>query len=104
MHAWNNNSKQRERLSKEQFAAVMKIARELETQQKDLYFEWKNWYHNEKLNRDHCVGQKEKKKNDEGVTTRPVVSCQHDVCEKLEQHFCAVDHDDMKEYRHSWCV
>ena len=46
----------------------------------------------------------EKKKNDEGVTTRPVVSCQHDVCEKLEQHFCAVDHDDMKEYRHSWCV
>ena len=60
----------------------MKIARELETQQKDLYFEWKNWYHNEKLNRDHCVGQKEKK-NDEGVTTRPVVSCQHDICEKL---------------------
>ena len=45
-----------------------------------------------------------RKKNDEGVTTRPVVSCQHDVCEKLEQHFCAVDHDDMKEYWHSWCV
>ena len=26
---------------------------------------------------------KRKKKNDEGVTTRPVVSCQHDICEKL---------------------
>ena len=61
MHAWNNNSKQKERLSKEQFAAVMKIARELETQQKDLYFEWKIWYDNKKLNRDHCDGWKEKK-------------------------------------------
>ena len=32
-----------------------------------------------------------------GVTTRPVVSCQNDLGEKLVWHFCAIDYDDMKE-------
>ena len=40
MHAWSNTSKQREKLSKI-FEAVIKIARETETKQEDLYFKWK---------------------------------------------------------------
>ena len=41
MHAWSNTSKQREKLPKEIFATVIKIARESETKQEDLYFKWK---------------------------------------------------------------
>ena len=86
MNAWNNNSKQREWLSKEQFAAVMKIARELETKENNLYFKSKIWYHNKKKIKQRPLWYsktKQKKKKDEGVITRPVVSCQLDICEKL---------------------
>ena len=48
MHAWNSTSEQREKLSKEQFAAVMKIAIKLETKEKDLHFKLKIWYQKEK--------------------------------------------------------
>ena len=41
MHAWSNTSKQREKLPKEIFATVIKIARESETKQEDLYSQWK---------------------------------------------------------------
>ena len=41
MHAWSNTSKQREKLPKEIFATVIKIARESETKQEDLYSKWK---------------------------------------------------------------
>ena len=41
MLAWSNTSKQREKLPKEIFATVIKIARESETKQEDLYSQWK---------------------------------------------------------------
>ena len=83
MNAWNNNSKQRERLSKEQFAAVMKIARELETKENNLYFQSKIWYDNKNKIKQRSLWCPKTKKKDEGVITRPVVSYQHDICEKL---------------------